>query len=220
MYDEKTLIIYKQFIQIESANFRPTDIDMLKTDYYKKGKKDNLAIRYKILEPYQESLGYFKNEISKDNKKRINIPNDLIKKINNELLKLHKVKSSIDIFAGSNSSGAELNHRASNIVTFYEDNESRSFYNFSNPLNRKEVYKGDKTIEINSIKEIELIEFDTYLKLNLKANELYCYYNSLEMILNNFYSPISNLDGYQEFSEQNKAVSNKLFDLSDEELFN
>ena len=170
MYDEKTLMIYKQFIQIESANFRPTDIDMLKTDYYKNGKKDSLAIRYKILEPYQESQGFLKNKVSKKDKIKINVPNNLIGEINKELLKLHKVKSSIDIFAGSNSSGAELNHNATNIVTFYEDNSS---YNFSNPLNRKEIFKSNKNIEINSIDEIELIKFSKYLEINPKANELY-----------------------------------------------
>ncbi|MDE5767155.1 MAG: HNH endonuclease [Malacoplasma sp.] len=216
MYDEKTLMIYKQFIQIESANFRPTDIDMLKTDYYKK-RKNNLTIRYKILEPYQELQGFFINKVSKNAKKRIPIPNNLIDEINKELIKLHKVKSSIDIFTGSNSSGAELNHKASNIVTFYEDDESRSFYNFSNPLNRKEIFKSDKNIKINSVDEIELIEFSKYLELNPKANELYCYYNSLEMILNNFYSPISNLDGYQNFNGKNKEITDKHFKLIDEE---
>ena len=204
MYDEKTLMIYKQFIQVEFANFRPTDIEMLKTDYYKNKTKDSLNIRYKILEPYQESKKFFINKISKKDKIRIEIPNILISKINKELFKLHRVKSSIDVFAGSNSSGAELNHNASNIVTYYENEEKNNFYNFSNPLNRKEIYKDEKDIKINSIDEIELIEFADYLKKNSIANELYCYYNSLEMILNDFYEPISNLSGYEDLNEKSK----------------
>lgn len=214
MYDEKTLMIYKQFIQVEFANFRPTDVEMLKTDYYKNKTKASLNIRYKILEPYQESKKFFINKISKKDKIRIEIPNILISKINKELFKLHRVKSSIDVFAGSNSSGAELNHNASNIVTYYENEEKNNFYNFSNPLNRKEIYKDEKDIKINSIDEIELIEFADYLKKNSIANELYCYYNSLEMILNDFYEPISNLSGYENFSKEN---NDKYLNLINEE---
>ncbi len=135
LYDEN-LIIYKQFIQIESANFRPTDCEMSKTKYY---NRKSTMIRREILEKIQEEKGFDKFKISKNEKIKIDIDNTYIDSINQQLLQQYKVKSSIDIFSGSNSSGAESNHKATNVITYYSDYDYTSL-NFTNPLNNKKNF--------------------------------------------------------------------------------
>lgn len=168
--------IYKQFIQIESANFRPTDNDMLKTDYYQsmknKKSKFNKNIRIDILETIQKRLGYQVDDIYSKDKIRIEIPQEYLNQINLELLKEYKVKRSIDIFTGSNSSGAKKDYTKTNIISIYyeDENEEVSGLNFSNPLNNKEIY-AKKNIVLESLNEIKIISFKEFLNLNQKAKE-------------------------------------------------
>ncbi len=179
LYDEN-LIIYKQFIQIESANFRPTDSEMSKTKYYNRKSE---MIRRDILEKIQEEKGFDKSKISKNEKIKIDIDNTYIDSINQQLLQQYKVKSSIDIFSGSNSSGAESNHKATNVITYYSDYDYTSL-NFTNPLNNKKIFI-KKKIDLKNINQINLISFQEFLSKSEVAKELIIKYNLTKMnILN------------------------------------
>lgn len=176
--DENDIIdykIYKQFIQIEYANFRPTDKEMLTTEYYKNLSTRNTGsnLRFDILEKIQVEKGFNKNHISKDEKIRIEIELKYIKEINKELLKENRIKRSIDLFTGSNSSGAKSDYLKTDIISLYKGKENYdiSGLNFTNPLNYNKIFKEEK-IQLNSVNEIELISFRDYLNLNKEAKKL------------------------------------------------
>lgn len=181
LYDDND-VIYKQFIQIEKANFRPTDKEMLVTKYYSRANIND--IRKNILEEIQIKKGFDKNKISKNAKIRIDIDDEYILLINKWLLNQNKIKSSIDIFSGSNSSGAETNHKATNVITYYDELEY-SGLNFSNPLNNKQLYR-KRNVKIKSINEINLISFKDFLKKSNLAKKLIDRYNLTKInVINN-----------------------------------
>lgn len=177
LYDDNYMI-YKQFVQIDSATFRPTDKEMIKTTghYLNESKKEIIKLRKDYLEPYQIQQGFEINEISKKQNIRLKIPKSLLNKINKELLKLNRVKASIELFKGSNSTGSETRKKASEIITYYKNDFSKSGCNFSNPFIHNSVYK-KKTTSINSISEIELISLYDFLDKSPKAYKIYWKYN-------------------------------------------
>lgn len=170
--------IIKQFAQILEATFRPTDIEMKKTKGHYLKKSKIIELRKKYLEKYQMEKNYDPNKISKKDNYRLKLPNEIISSLNLELLKLNRVKTSISLFIGSNPSGAETNNKASNIITFgnqcdYIDDG----LNFSNPLNRKEIFENNENIIINSINDIELIDVKDFFDKNKVAKKLFEEYN-------------------------------------------
>ncbi|MCF0218118.1 MAG: hypothetical protein HUJ42_03715 [Malacoplasma sp.] len=185
--------IIKQFIQLNQVEFRPTDLEMQKTCYYNQ-TNPYIKIRKEILESIQESNNVDKNKISKKQKLKVQInENDLII-INQKLLGLSAVKRSIDIFTGSNSSGAETNNLSCDILTQNPINlvHNKTFTymqncNFSNPFNHKLVYQKDKSIGISKLDEIELIEIETFFTRNKVAEDLFIKYN-----LNQYHCSASN----------------------------
>ncbi|RXY96320.1 HNH endonuclease [Malacoplasma penetrans] len=211
--------IIKQFIQVSEVEFRPTDKEMIKpTKYYKKNSESFKKIRHGILEEYQASKGLDKNKISKENKEtnRLKIEDqNIINKINNCLLSANKVKDSISFFTGSNPSGAEQNNRASNEIIYYPKSCDQSFknfngYNFTNPFNRNEIYKINKNIHINSVKNIELISLLDYLELNPKAKELLDDYNYTKYyLLNNDFD--LNILTFEELQVFNSKLEKQIF---------
>lgn len=148
--------IIKQFIQLTKANYRPTDVEMLTTDYYKKDDQ-YISIRKKYLETINPL------DIHKKSKIREELDSDILTLINKDLLKLSRVKSSLDIFTGSNSSGAESSPKKCEIIYYSNGNPWCNGINFSNPLNKclvAEYKKYCKNIIINTLdKDIEIYNF-------------------------------------------------------------
>lgn len=107
--------IIKQFIQLTKANYRPTDVEMLTTDYYKKDDQ-YISIRKKYLETINPL------DIHKKSKIREELKPNILTLINKDLLKLSRVKRSLDIFTGSNSSGAESSPKKCEIIYYSNDN--------------------------------------------------------------------------------------------------
>lgn len=181
IYNNNT--IYREFIQIDEANFRPTDVEMQKTKYYKQTSKA-LEVRKNILEKYQVASNLDKNETLKNNKSRLTLNKDMIKEVNKHLLNLNRVKRSIDIFTGSNSPGAKSFIKKTNIIYF----KNYSIYNGSNFTNTiKEFFKYENIdSSINSINELELIEFDEFLKINDEFKMYFEKKNQFAILLNTY----------------------------------
>lgn len=169
--------IIKQFIQITSANYRPTDREMLKTSYYKMNDK-YIDIRKKYFEYNDPHI------LSNKEKKLVNLSEEEIKNINIDLLSLTRVKKSFDIFIGSNSSGAKCEPLKSQIVYFdsRDKNNWANGINFSNPLNDclAKSYKAIsenvliKSIE-NDLNIIDFLEIINNTKFKLIRNKLFAY---------------------------------------------
>lgn len=178
--------IIKQFIQLDYATFRPTDIEMQKTSYYNNKKTIN-SIRKEILEKIQIDKGFDKNKISKFQKERLEIPKNELMVINKLLINQYKIKSSIDIFTGSNSSGCESMSSNTDIIAFENDNDFiENGMNFTNPLNDQEIFKKEK-IDLRSINELEMIKLKDYIKWNPFVKEIISEYNySRYFIFNDF----------------------------------
>lgn len=177
--------IVKQFIQIKNANFRPTDAEMLKTFFY---KRSNIKKIRNVLEDIQKGYGYEPKDISKKQKIRLELKKNEVDYINKFLLEQFKIKSSIDIFTGSNSSGAESVATNSDIFAYENKNDLiQDGCNFTNPFNRNELYSKDKNVEIKSLDEIELISIEEYFKKAPSAKEIFKEYNySKYYIFNDF----------------------------------
>lgn len=173
------LDIVKQFIQISEATYRPTDEKMLKKDYYKEN-----SLKIKIREKYLKNI-----TSSKENYKVFSLPSSQIKSINIDLLQMSQVKSSIDIFVGSNSPGAECSPSKTNII--YNDKSNQSLWcngiNFSNPLNKllikkyKTISKKYNHITMDEINKNEIILIDEICEnpKYLKIENILKQYNSL-----------------------------------------
>ncbi|MGL4647446.1 MAG: MAG4270 family putative restriction endonuclease [Mycoplasmoidaceae bacterium] len=151
IYNENCEII-KQFIQIDYANYRHTDRDMLKTKYYKKRKI--ISIRKKYFEIDEI------NKISKNDNPPRELSKEKIKEINKDLLRLERVKTSIDLFTGSNSIGSRSFPNRTQIPFFEKDD--LDFWlngaNFTNPLN--DLTKRHSKVIINNLEEdITCIDF-------------------------------------------------------------
>lgn len=198
--------IVKQFIQLDYATFRPTDIEMQTTSYYT--KRSNLkTIRKVILENIQLDLGYDKNKISKSQKIRITIPINNLLEINKLLIDESKIKSSIDIFTGSNSSGSESNPTFTDIVA-YENNDEvfLNGINFTNPLNNEQLFKKEK-ISIDSINDLNLISLKEFIELKPNVKQLIKEFNYVKYFI---FNDIDNSEIDFEKIYQNISIENKI----------
>lgn len=201
LYNEK-FEIYKQFIQLKKANFRPTDKEMLSTSFYNSCQTNPIKKNIRnYLEKIQKSKGYEINEISKKNKIRISLSNVDLIHINKKLLEMNRIKMSIDIFTGSNSSGAESNVFATDIIT-YDNYNIENGLNFTNPLNKFSLSKNKEFI-INNLDELKLINLSDFLMLNSDVNNIFRKYNYSQYFI------------FQSF-EKNENMNNILEQVSSE----
>lgn len=142
-----------EYIQIEKTNFRPTDYNMLETNYYQ--KKDIKRYRGTILDKICVN---FENKISNICYPQLNKKE--IKKIN-EIFK-HKWKTTIrtmySLLSGSNPSGAETNNKASPIrcidCEFFNCNFANVFKTYEAKKNHKTKIAIDEDIKEYTLKDI------------------------------------------------------------------
>ncbi len=146
--------IIDEYIQLISGNYRLTDSDMIKpTKYYEqvqiKDFRDHYLDQYSKKDPKHISKTTYHN-----------LTDEQIKNVNDYLKeKCMTIKTMFSLFTGSNASGAETNHKASQIRCI--DNKYFDC-NFANVVS---LYIGEKTK--NYPKEIKAYSLETFIKENI-----------------------------------------------------
>lgn len=174
VYDTKKNKIINSYLNLESANFRITDLNMLKpTDYYKSKIVNNF--RKNILEKWSginntKKLKYY------------NLSPEQIEYIN-QILKKDKstIKTMYSYFSGSNISGSETNHLASPMRCIDNDYFNCNFANVTKdyevPTSKKE-FINDSHFPIYTLNDVMSGDIIPGFKEKFqKYNELWVYKN-------------------------------------------
>ena len=151
IFDTITNKYIDEYIEIVESNFRMTDRCMVKpTEYYK-----NPVVK-KFRDNYLDKYSNNSNPESIVNKKYFDLNQDQINELN-KLLKKEKVTIRVmySILSGSNVSGAETNHRATQLIC--NTNDKFHGCNFANPLKAfASSQKHKKKIDVTNLKVYEL----------------------------------------------------------------
>ncbi|MGL5617714.1 MAG: MAG4270 family putative restriction endonuclease [Metamycoplasmataceae bacterium] len=206
VYDFKNNKVIHEYLELENANYRLTDANMVKpTKYYEKHRAKNF--RDNIFDPItkhnpMDILG--KPKYSDLTKAEILLINDYLK------LELTTVKEQFSYLSGSNISGAKTNSKASPLVSMEEGYVD---CNFSNPM--KELWgKQTKDYKINriiSLKDLinnnesfkEIFEKYNVWYFNDKSIDIEEYVNDLK--IDDFYDK-NNLNNWVYPKNLNKKI--------------
>ncbi|MGL5590904.1 MAG: MAG4270 family putative restriction endonuclease [Metamycoplasmataceae bacterium] len=190
VYDYQDNKVIHEYLELEHANYRLTDANMIKpTKYY--GKPRARKFRDDILDPITKHNPLDIVEKSKYNdlsKHQILLINDYLK------TELTTVKEQFSYLSGSNISGAKTNSKASPLVSM----ESRYVdCNFSNPM--KELWgKQTKEYKIQKIITLtDLINNNESFKLIFENYNVW-YFNDQAIDLSSYLSDLKIEDFYDQ----------------------
>ncbi|MGL5205260.1 MAG: MAG4270 family putative restriction endonuclease [Metamycoplasmataceae bacterium] len=189
VYDYENLQVIHEYLELENANYRMTDNNMIKpTAYYLKPKTK--AFRDNFLDPI---TNHNPRNISDKLSKYNNLSEKQIILINNYLkTESTTIREQFSYLSGSNISGAKTNSKASPLVSM-----ERGYVdcNFANPM--KEL-KGKQTKNYNINKTITLTDLINNNKdfKTIFENYNIWYFNDKEIDISNYLNDLKINDFY------------------------
>ncbi len=199
IYDPLTGNIGKQFLQIEGADYRPTDEKMRKpTKHYKQLQKKEYSRKFR--EDYL-TIDNFKLNYQVET-----LNNEAKIKFNELSFKyFNKAKTNIDLLTGSNSTGSKgINSRVEfkyyNFNIKEPKNDEFNLHNFADFFNSIDIFEHEKLEKIK-LENLEIISLKKYLD-TFKDNLYNEKYNSARTFFNYFnYYIIGNEEDFKEIFE-------------------
>ena len=198
IFDLSKNIYVDEYLEIESANFRLTDFNMLKTAYYSKKLFKDFRKKYLDILSNKKPENILKTSY-------IDLNEYVLNKVNSEFRKMNTtIRNMFACLSGSNPPGAESKHGNTPLICT-EPNYFKC--NFLNPLNIFAAKKPEKNKTYNdtNIKIVDLGEFLSKYSIHYKNT----YFKDAFRKYNDFKKGnIENINNYFIENDLNYSVSN------------